>query len=150
MCEIFKNNYFEEHLRTTASKHRSGFLEVFCKSCCLALINALMKYSFSVAVVQESTTCKLTKNCTPSQVFFKEFFHKCRTAIMKNVSWWLFLRTNLFWKHSYILEIHILHFLFWRHLKRNEFLWLFLSKGFGETCKPIELALNFVQKQNFS
>ena len=80
MCEIFKNNYFEEHLRTTASKHRSGFLEVFCKSCCLALINALMKYSFSVAVVQESTTCKLTKNCTPSQVFFKEFFPQVQNS----------------------------------------------------------------------
>ena len=52
ICKISKNTYFEEHLRTTASKHRSSFLEVSCKSCCSALINAVMKYSFSTAVVQ--------------------------------------------------------------------------------------------------
>ena len=33
-------------------------------------------------------------------------------------------------------------------LKRNGFLRLFLSKGFGKKCKHTELALNFVQKQN--
>ena len=48
----FRNIYLEEHLRTTASKHRSSFLEVFCRSCCSALINAVMKYNFSAAVVQ--------------------------------------------------------------------------------------------------
>ena len=52
ICQIFKNTYLEEHLRTTASKHRSSFLEVFCRSCCSALINAVMKYNFSAAVVQ--------------------------------------------------------------------------------------------------
>ena len=52
ICEVFKNTYFEEHLRTTASKHRSNFIEVFCRSCCSTLINVLMKYSFSAAVVQ--------------------------------------------------------------------------------------------------
>ena len=52
ICEVYKNTYFEEHLRTTASKHRSNFLEVFCRSCCSTLINVLMKYSFSAAVVQ--------------------------------------------------------------------------------------------------
>ena len=52
ICEIFQNTYLEEHLRTTASKHRSSFLEVFCRSCCSALINAVMKYNFSAAVVQ--------------------------------------------------------------------------------------------------
>ena len=52
ICETFQNTYLEEHLQTTASKHRNSFLEVFCRSCCLALINAVMKYSFSVAVVQ--------------------------------------------------------------------------------------------------
>ena len=35
-------------------------------------------------------------------------------------------------------------------LKRNEFLWLFLSKGFAEKWKHTELALNFFQKQYFS
>ena len=35
-------------------------------------------------------------------------------------------------------------------LKRNEFLWIFLSKRFDEKCKQTELALNFIQKQYFS
>ena len=35
-------------------------------------------------------------------------------------------------------------------LKRNGFFRFFLSKGFGEKCKHTEVALNFVQKQNFS
>ena len=52
LCEIFKNAYLEKHLRTAASKHRSSFLEVFCRNCCSALIIAVMKYSFSAAVVQ--------------------------------------------------------------------------------------------------
>ena len=52
----------------------------------------------------------------------------------------------------FVLEIltHILHFLLDVMLKRNGFLLFFLSKGFGEKCKHTELALNFVQKQNFS
>ena len=54
ICEIFQKTYLEEHLRTTASKHRKSFLEVFSRSCCSALIDAVipMKYSFSTAVVQ--------------------------------------------------------------------------------------------------
>ena len=101
ICGIFQNTNFGEHLRTAASKHRSSFLEVFCSSCCSALINAVMKYLFrSSGSKLESATWKFTKNYTPSQVFFKEFHHSCRTAILKNVSWWLLLRTNLFWKHS--------------------------------------------------
>ena len=35
-------------------------------------------------------------------------------------------------------------------LKRNEFLWFFLSKGFREEYKHTELASHFVQKQYFS
>ena len=31
MCEIFKNTYFEEHLRTTASVRKKVFLEIFTK-----------------------------------------------------------------------------------------------------------------------
>ena len=34
-------------------------------------------------------------------------------------------------------------------LKRNEFLWLFLTKGFVEKCKKTELALNLIEKQYF-
>ena len=56
ICEIFKNTYFEEYLWTTASKLRSSFLEVFCRSCSSALINAVMKYSSSAALVQSWRT----------------------------------------------------------------------------------------------
>ena len=35
-------------------------------------------------------------------------------------------------------------------LKRNEFLWIFLSNGFDEKCKLTEIALSFIQKQYFS
>ena len=34
---------------------------------------------------------------------FQRSHHKCRTvrtAILKNASWWLLLKVNLFWKHS--------------------------------------------------
>ena len=118
ICEIFQNTYLEEHLRTTSSKHGSSFLEVFCRSCC----SALFRRSGSKL---ENVQWKFTKKCTPSQIFFKEFHRSCRTAILKNVSSWLLLKTNLFWKHScmaasqsscrriFFLEIltHILHIL---------------------------------------
>ena len=98
ICQIFKNTYFEEHLRTTASKHKSNFLEVFCRSYCSALINAVMKCSSFIATQKlESVTFKFTKNCTPSQAFFIELHFKSRTAILKNALRWLLLRTNLFW-----------------------------------------------------
>ena len=35
-------------------------------------------------------------------------------------------------------------------LKMDEFLWIFLSKGFDKKCKQTELALDFIQKQYFS
>ena len=35
-------------------------------------------------------------------------------------------------------------------LKRNEFLRIFLSKGFDEKCKHTKLAVYFIQKQDFS
>ena len=50
----------------------------------------------------ESVTWKFTKNRKPSQVFFKEFHHKCRTEILKNAFWWLLLWTTLFWKFSWM------------------------------------------------
>ena len=132
--EIFQTIFLEEHLRTTASKHRSSFLEVFCRSCCLALINAVMKYSFrSSGSKLECVTWKFTKSYTPSQVFFKQFHHSCRTTILKNVSWWLLLRMNLFCQHSCMaasqkqLQTYICFrnsytyftFLSWRHVKEE-------------------------------
>ena len=138
-CDIFKNTYFDEHLQTTASKHRSNFLEVFTRGCCSALINGVMEYSFSAALVQSwrSLYVNLLKTCPTLQVFFKEFYHRWRTALLKNASWWLFLRNNLFWKHSCMaasqrylqtyIHFHILHFLLWRHVKEEQIFMIFFK-----------------------
>ena len=85
---------------------------------------------------------KFTKNCTPSQVFFKEFHYSCRTAILKNVSWWLLLRAILFWEYSCMaasqkqLQMYIhfrnsytfLYFLLWRHVKEGRIFMIFFFK----------------------
>ena len=74
---------FPQILRTQKS-----FLGVFHKSSCSALIKALMKYLHLISSGSKlkSVTCKFTKGCTLSQLFFKEFHYKCRTLISKNAS----------------------------------------------------------------
>ena len=162
-CEIFKNTYFEEHLRTTAPKHRSSFLEAFCS----ALINAAMKYNFSAAVVQSwrALHANLLKIALRNRYFSKNFTTGAEQRYWKmhldgcfwgriyfgNIPAWLLLKSSC--RRIFVLEIltHILHFLLWRHVKEERiFMIFFISKGFGEKCKPTELALNFVQKQYFS
>ena len=64
----FSELLFRAISRTTASKHRNSLLETFYRSCCSALINAVIKCSFSAAV-SEIAFRKFTKNCTPSQVY---------------------------------------------------------------------------------
>ena len=97
----------------------------------------------------ESVTCKFSKNCTTSQVFFKEFLHRHRTAILKNVSWSLLLKGSC--KHIFNLEILAdTYFLLWCHVKEELIFMIFLSKDFGIKCKHSELALDLVQKQYFS
>ena len=87
------------------------------------------------------------------------------TATLKNASWWLLLRTALFWKYSWMaafqrqlqsifilkfLNYTYLYFLLWRHVKEGRiFADFFLSKGFDEKYKETVLALNFIQKQSF-
>ena len=136
-----------------------SFLEVFYRSSCLAFINGVMKYlDFrSSGSKLESVTCKFTKNSTPSQEFFEEFHYKCRTAILKNASRWLLLEIALFWKYPWmaasqrqLLQRYIyfrnsrLHIFYISYsdvmLKRNKFLLIFLSKGFGEKSNHTELA----------
>ena len=135
ICEVFKNTYFEEHLRTTASKHRSNFIEVFCRSCCSTLINVLMKYSFSAAVVQSwrALHANLLKIALHHRYFSKNFttgaeqrywkLHLngcfCGRIYFENIPAWLLLKGSC--KHISILEIltHILHFLLWRHVKEE-------------------------------
>ena len=148
ICQIFKNIYLEEHLRTTASKHRSSFLEVFCRNCCSALINAVMKYSFSAAVVQSwrvfhRNLLKIvlhhryfSKNFTTlaEQRYWKMYHDGCfwGRIYFENIPAWLLLKSSR--GRIFVLGIvtHTLHFDF------------FLSKGFGQECKHTELALNFV------
>ena len=114
----------------------------------------------------ESLTCKFTKNCTPPQLFYQQFHYKCRTAVLKNASWWLLLRATLFWKYSWtaafqrqLQSISILKILnhtcftfltFTSCYRETNFYGFFWSKGFDEKCKQTELALNFIQKQYFS
>ena len=102
ICQIFKNTYLEEHLRTTASKHRSSFLEVFCRSCCSALINAVMKYSFSTKVVESWGVLheNLLKVAHHHRYFSKNF-----TTVAEQRDWKMhldgcFWGPIYFWKHS--------------------------------------------------
>ena len=114
----------------------------------------------------ESVKCRFTENRTPSQVFFKEFLHKCRIAMLKmhldgcfwgqldfaDIREWRLLKDSC--KDIFILEIltvtHILCFQLWHHVKEERVFMGFFSKGSGEKCKHAELALNFIQKQYFS
>ena len=112
----------------------------------------------------ESVTCKFTKNCTPSQYFFKEFHYKCRTVMLKNASWWLLLRAALFWKYCWMAAsqgqlqryIYLLSYTYFTFLtvtswkRGTNFYGFLLGKGFREKCKHTELALIFIQKQYFS
>ena len=131
-CENFKNTYFEEHLPTTASKHKSNFLEVFCRGCCSALINVVIKYSFSAAVFQSwrALYVNLLKICPPSDIFWGGIY-------FGNIPAWL------------LLKVSCKHILLWRHFKEERIFMIFFT-GFREKCKHTELASHFVQKQYFS
>ena len=127
ICEIFQNTYLEEHLRTTASKHRNSFLEVFCRSCCSALINAVMKYSFFAEAVQSWRVLpgNLLKIALRHRYFSKNF-----TTVAEQQYWKMYL-DGCFWglksscRRIFVLEIltHIFYFLLHVMLKRNGFLW---------------------------
>ena len=95
ICEILQSTYLEEHLRTTASKLTSSFLEVFCMSCCSALINAVMKYSFSTAVVQSWRVLhgNLLKIALHHRYFSKNF-----TTVAEQRYWKTYLDGCLWWQ----------------------------------------------------
>ena len=88
--------------------------------------------------MQNSDIEKCILMAASGEEFISETF--CMAASQKQ------LQTYIRFRNSY----HILHFLLWRHVKEDRIFMIFLSKGFGEECKHTELALNFVQKQNFS
>ena len=143
ICEIFQNTYLEEHLRTTASKHRNSFLEVFCRSCCSALIYVVMKYSFSAEVVQSWGVLHgnllnialhhryFSKNFTTvaEQRYWKMYLDGCLWGriYFGNIPAWLLLKSNC--RPTFLLEIlaHILHFLLWRHVKEERIFMIFFK-----------------------
>ena len=147
ICEIFQNTYLEEHLRTAASKHRNSFLEVFCRSCCSALINAVMKYSFSAAVVQSWRVLhgKLLKIALHRRYFSKNLTTVAEQRYWKmypdgcfwgriyfgNIPTWLLLKNSQTYRR-FVFEIlkHILHFLLWRHVKEQRIFMIFFYLRF--------------------
>ena len=139
---IFQNSYFEGHLRTTAFKHRSSFLEVFCRSCCSALINAVVKYlsrsSGSKLGVLHGNLLKIalrhryfSKNFTAvaKQRYWKMYLDGCFWGgiYFGNIPAWLLLKSSC--RRIFILEIltHILHFLLWHHVKEERTFMIFLK-----------------------
>ena len=106
ICEIFQNTYLEEHLRTTASKHRSSFLEVFCRSCCSALINAVIKYNFSAAVVQ---SWRVLHGNLLKIVLHHRYFSKNFTTSAEQQYWKMYL-DGCFWGRMYFGNIPALLF----------------------------------------
>ena len=141
ICEFVQSTYLEEHLRKNTSKHRRSFLEVFCCSCCSALINAVMKYSFSAALVQSwrvwyGNLLKIalhhryfSKNFTTvaDQRYWKMYLDGCfwRRIYFENIPAWRLLKSNC--RRIFALEIlaHILRFLFWRHVKKERIFMIF-------------------------
>ena len=88
-------------LRTTAFKHRSSFLEVFCKSSCSASTNNVMKYSFSAAVVPKvvSVTYDLSKIELHHWYFSKNFITSAEQR------YWKMHLDGCFWGRIYFGNI---------------------------------------------
>ena len=138
-CEIFKKNFFEEHLRTTASKHRSSFLDVFCKSRCSSIINAVMKYGSSAAVVQSWRA--LNANLEIIALHQRYFSKNFTTGAEQR--YWKVYNDGCFWGRIYFWNIpafllkaagnifiwkiltYFLHFLLWRHVKGERIFMIF-------------------------
>ena len=117
------------------SNLRSKFLEVFCRSSCLALINAVMKYSYSAAVVQ---SWRVLHGNLLKIALYHRYFSKYFTTVAEQQYWkmyhdgcfwgriyfgnipaWLLLKSSC--RRIFVLEIltHILHFLRWRYVKEE-------------------------------
>ena len=89
---------------------------------------------------------QIYQNCTPSQIFFKEFHHKFRTLILKNTSQWLLLRAIIFREHSLMTASYKQPWTYIRLKSSNvytcltffnlrSFLWIFLRTRFGKMYK---------------
>ena len=143
--EIFKNTYLEEHLQTTASKQRISFLEVFCRNYCSALINAVMKYSFSAAVVQSWRVLhgNLLKIALHHRYFSKNFTTVAEQRYWKmypdgcfwgriyfgNIPTWLLLKSSCRRTvDSFLKFLNIFYISYFDvMLKSNGFLWFYFT-----------------------
>ena len=112
----FQNTYLEGHLRTIASKHRDSFLEVLCRSNCSALINALMKYSFSAALVQ---SWRVPYGNLLKIALHHSYFSKNLTSVAEQWYWKIYL-DGWFWRRFYLRNIPV-----WLLLKSSCRLYLF-------------------------
>ena len=81
------SNYFEISLKFSPAFQNTEAASKRCSTKVVVQQNDMMKYSSSGPVVKsrKSVTCKFPKNCTPSQIFFNEFDHKFKAAILKCV-----------------------------------------------------------------
>ena len=147
-CEIFKSNCFEEHLWTIASKQRSSFLEVFCKSCRSALINAVMKYSFSTAVVQSSRA--LHANILKIALHHRYFQRILRQVQNSHIEKCILMASS---EIEFILETFLhgcfSNFLLWRHGKEERSFMIFFKCRFWRKVEAHRISFKFCSKTLF-
>ena len=95
ICEIFKNTYFGEHLRTTVSKNVLYTLSM-SKSHNIVKLQRMNGFSLfrSEAVVQRCSVKKMFWGLRPATLLKKSFWYRCFS-----VSFTKFLRTPFFTKH---------------------------------------------------
>ena len=149
-------------------ENTGGFLGVFHKSSCSALIKAVMKHlnlisSGSKLKALHASLLRIAlrhsyflKNFTISaeQRYWKMHFDGCfwgQLYFGNYPEWLLFKDSCKVYLILKILDTQILHFLLWRQVKAGRiFMDIYLSKGFDEKCKQTELALDLIQKQYLS
>ena len=138
--EIFKNIYFEEHLRTTASKHRSSFLEVFCRSCCSALMlwwNITFPHYIAFPQKYGRVQSWRVLHANLQKIALHHRYLPRYFATGAEQRYWKMHLDGWFWGRIYFENIpawlllkgsckqiftHILHFLLWRHVKEFPFI----------------------------
>ena len=92
---------FLSNLRNFSEHWRSSFLEVFCRSCCSALINAVMKYSFSTSFVQ---SWKVLHGNLLKITLHHSYFSKNFTIVAEQRYWKMYL-DGCFWGRFYFGNI---------------------------------------------
>ena len=122
-------------------KHKSAVVYIFVICIFICIIVLLHQWSKG-----GKRYMQIYQNCTPSQIFFKEFHHKFRTLILKNTSQWLLLRAIIFREHSLMTASYKQPWTYIRLKSSNvytcltffnlrSFLWIFLRTRFGKKYK---------------